>query len=212
MIGVVTHDAIKNNPSRVYNYTVGVSDGITEVTTWGIINIDGNLPQLYYQYEMQVIDNVPRSSIVPTGLIRQISMVDILNKYFAYDILNVVKYESMTNNKFNLIWSVCPLPNKCTEAGLSASEKKILLANQPISAFIDIFKTNFQLDLIRTKIVKECNGVLNPPTVREDPFTIKLPYCGGFEYEIPADLFNDVQQENTRNLDLFFESPRGNFD
>ena len=63
---------------------------------------------------------------------------------FTYDIVNVIEYQQMINNKqFNLIWSVCPLPNKCTTEGLSESEKKLIQAGQPTQELIDLLKTEY---------------------------------------------------------------------
>ena len=208
---MVTHSVIESvATSNQYNITVSASDPDgNEAVTWAIINVIGKLPQLYYQYEMQLADKVIRSAELSPSLSRKISVSNLINAYFKYEIVNIISYQEMTNNRFNLIWSVCPLPNKCTETGLTASENEMMSAGQPKEAFVNTLKPNFELEVLRKKISEFCSGTLNPPTATTDPLTINLPYCGGFEYVIPEDLFNDQEDGKTRNLKLYFETSKG---
>ncbi|XP_066916995.1 uncharacterized protein [Clytia hemisphaerica] len=208
--GVVTNAVLKSGFTK-YNVTIrAINKHNLHSDTWVEITILGTAPQLFYQYEMTVTEDssLTQSSQSP-GLARQIDMVKRLKQMFTYDIVNVVEYQQMINNKqFNLIWSVCPLPNKCTTEGLSESEKKLIQAGQPTQELITLLQTEYQLNSIQSKDSEACSGPLNPPVPTQDPLEVEVPLCGGFRYQFPSTLFTD-EDGDARKLHLWLLTPLG---
>lgn len=208
-LGVITHQVVLSTTDK-FNVTVRATNEHNLFReTWALITVSGNSPQLFYQYDMHVTEESTTNSFQSPGLMRQISMVDVLNNYFTYPIVNIVHYQDMTNNQFNLVWSVCPLPDKCTSEGLTDSKQKLIESGQPTSQLINLLKPDYRLDSIQTKISASCTGPLNPPTASQDPLTVELPSCGGFVYTFPATLFNDIEDGDLRNLKLYVETLTG---
>ena len=117
--GLVTHEMLELK-TKTYNVTIrAINQADLHRDTWVVITVKGQLPQLFYQYDMKLsdIETTSESTSQSPGLARQISLVNLLNQYLNYAAVNVVEYQDMVNNQFNLVWSVCPLPTKCTTKG-----------------------------------------------------------------------------------------------
>ena len=106
--------------TKTYNVTIrAINQANLQRDTWVVITVKGTLPQLFYQYDMKLtdIETTSESTSQSPGLARQIMLIDLLNQYLNYAAVNIVGYQDMVNNQFNLVWSVCPLPTKCTTQG-----------------------------------------------------------------------------------------------
>ena len=159
---------------------------------------------------MKFTDNGLQNFNISIKLSRQTRISNKMNAYFGKDVMNIVKYTETTSNTFSIEWSVCYLPNKCTSTGLSESSSKIFTdTGQVLAAFSQIFPPEYKLDEIKKKVKSDCSKDLNPPTASQDPFTINLVYCGGFDFVFPKDLITDKEDGDMRSLTLSFESPKG---
>ena len=199
---------------KTYNITIrAINQADLHTDTWVVVTVKGALPQLFYQYDMKLTDlsTATTSTSQSSGLARQINLVNLLNQYLTYAAVNIVEYQDMVNNQFNLIWSVCPLPDKCTTEGLIESESKLLQAGQPAQGVVSLLKDNYNINSIQTKIAEVCNGPLNPPVPNQNPFSFEVDMCGGFTYQLPSTLFDDPEDGDMRKLTLFLSTVSGEF-
>lgn len=216
-VGVVTNDVLVNNPSGVILVTIRAIDSgnLYSETILKITIEDHNfLPQLFYKYTMEITQKVARQSTLPIGLWRQRNIVDKINKYFNAAIANLVRYIPLNNESFQMEWSVCNLPNSCTKDGLDVSAGMIFetaTSTQVKQVFTAIFETQFSLDSIIRSSRAVTNGPQNPPVAKYLTLTLQLPFCGGFQYQFPTDLFTDVDQGNARSLNLSVEYEYGKY-
>ena len=168
-IGVVTNDVLVNNPSGVILVTIRAidsgnlySENILKIT----IEDHNLLPQSFYKYTMEITQKVARQSTLPIGLWRQRNIVDKINKYFNAVIVNLMSYMPLNNESFQMEWSVCSLPNKCTKDGLDVSAAMIFetaTSTQVKQVFTAIFETKFSLDSIIRSSRAVTSGPQNPP-------------------------------------------------
>lgn len=172
------------------------------------MTVSGDLPQLFYKYDMTIEDKLTLTSTLNTDLARQIAITKQLNGFFQNKVINIVSYSKQTGNNFAIQWSVCPLPNRCTTTGASSYSSLIFASNQPSQTFKNSFDPNFALNTITQNNFPDCDTI-NPPRETRNPLTINTVYCGGLDYLIPADLFTDQEDGGTRQLTLIFEVTRG---
>ena len=210
-LGVVTYDVIKYQPAGKYNITIRATDkhGLY-AQTFVKIMATGELPQLFYKYDMTLTDNKIQNFNISIGLSRQEKVSNKLNGYFGKFITNIVAYTEIALKTFSIQWSVCDLPDKCTTTGLAESASKLFSASGDIlSEFTDIFKPEYTLSTIQKNIKPECDKTLTPPTASQDPYMINIPYCGGFDHTFPNNLITDKEDGDISALMLSFESPKG---
>ena len=104
--GLVTHEMLKLT-TKTYNVTIrAINQANLHRDTWVVITVKGTLPQLFYQYDMKLtdIETTSESTSQSPGLARQIMLIDLLNQYLNYAAVNIVEYQDMVNNQFNLVW------------------------------------------------------------------------------------------------------------
>lgn len=210
IVGIITNEVLKARPENSkYNLTLrAVNQYNLWAETWVMMTVSGDLPQLFYKYDMTIEDKLTLTSTLNTDLARQIAITKQLNGFFQNKVINIVSYSKQTGNNFAIQWSVCPLPNRCTTTGASSYSSLIFASNQPSQTFKNAFDPNFALNTITQNNFPDCDTI-NPPRETRNPLTINTVYCGGLDYLIPADLFTDQEDGGTRQLTLIFEVTRG---
>lgn len=95
--------------------------------------------------------------------------------------------------------------------GLTESEGKLIQAGQPADGLVQLLKNEYSVDSIQPKVNEVCNGPLNPPVPNIDPFNFEVDLCGGFSFQLPANLFSDPEDGDMRKLSLWLTTPAGKF-
>lgn len=139
---------------KAYNVTIrAINKADLHSDTWVQITVKGEVPQLFYQYEMRLTHKSTGTSTSQSpGLARQLDLVNTLNEYLTYSAVNIVKYQDLVDNQFNFVWSVCPLPNKCTTDGLTQSESKLIQAGQPAQSVVTLLQDKYDVNSIQAKV------------------------------------------------------------
>ena len=162
---------------------------------------------------MTLTDNSVDNYNITRALRRQEKVSTRLNNFFGRSVANIVLYVETSSNKFTIQWSVCDLPDECTDQGSTVSSSLIFSSSGLInSGFRSIFTPEYILDTIQENVNPECLNKITPPTAHNDPYTIEVSYCGGFDVTLPADLITDEEDGDMRQLTLTFQSPEGNSD
>ena len=167
------------------------------------MSVNGVLPQIYYKYAINF--NILES--VQTSLFYQIQVTNIINKFFNERVVNIFSYSDLISGSFRLEWSVCSLPQRCTDSGLKDYSSKIYKFGQPTlgvnnSLLILFSNANLQLISVEEVVSKKYIGPFNSPISTINPYKISVNYCGGFKHLIDENLFSDVEDGSTRNLKL----------
>ncbi|XP_065654318.1 uncharacterized protein LOC105844463 isoform X3 [Hydra vulgaris] len=203
--GLIPYNILLNQPNGLFNLTIrAVNSYQLFAETSVLMIVDGPLPQIFYKYAMTA-NTI--GSLVQSNLHNQILVTNTINKFFNNRTVNILSYSNLVSGGFKLEWSVCLLPNFCTQSGLKEYSAKIYNFGQASSGvsslLLNLFSSvNLKLLSIDEVVLKQYMPPFNYPTSLVSIYNITVDYCGGFKHLIDENLFLDVEDGNTRKLKL----------
>eukprot|EP00794_Sanderia_malayensis_P014171 gene14171-15650_t len=202
LYGIITNEVLQKQPIQGYNLTIRASDsGGLYTETFVIVTIlnTANTPQKYYQFSMQLVTR----GRIRQQFIEERDIMIILNGYFKSNFTNILSYSTTLSNTINVRSSICTLPRKCDESTASSYFRKIITSQGAVpTEFASQFALKYTVSSTAVYRDPLCQGPLNPPVPKQKTWTITGSYCGGFNQVVPADLFTDPEDGNTRTLSL----------
>ena len=199
LVGIVTSQVIKNQPSSGYNITIRATDsGGLFTETHLIIQIFGTKPQELYQFSLQL-----SASSLGEQFLEEREVMILLNRYFRSRFANILSYTASSSTVMTVKCSICTLQNKCDEAAADSYFKLISTAQNKAPAELQNY-FSYKYTILSSKVRRDplCLEPQNPPVPKSNKWTITGSYCGGIHALVPNDMFNDLEDGNTRNLQL----------
>ena len=199
LFGIITSSVIKNQPLSGYNVTIRATDGgglFAEAHL--IIQILGNKPQELYQFSLQLSRRSLRQQFL-----EELEIIATLNSFFSSRFTNIISYRTSKPSTINVQCSICVLENKCDEASANYYFTKITVAQNIASdALQRYFSTRYTIVSAHVYRDRICLQPQNPPVPLSPVWTITGSYCNGILAAVPKNMFKDLEDGNTRNLEL----------
>ena len=201
LYGVVTEQAIQAQPRSGYNITVRAYDSQFQwAETYLILKIAEKPLQKYYQLTFY-FTAIGDSLLIP--LVLQTSIVSVINDFFKAHFTNIVSYDKVNDKELRVRTSICTLPMKCDEAAFgNIWNKMVTTGGTPRADFSSAFGAHFRLTAIIPFKDPICLQAMEPPVPVIHPWIVPISSCGGFQIQVPAELFFDKQDGNLRSLSL----------
>ena len=199
--GVVTEQALREQPNGGYNLTVRAYDSQSLwAETYLILKIAERPLQKYYQFAMHLtaIGNAFFSQFY-----RQTLLVRIVNSFFNAPFMNIMSYNKINEGDFTVRASICTLPSICDKASFTSIFNKMATnRSTPTENFSYAFLGLFTIKSVTSIVDPICKQVLEPPVPMINPWIVPISNCGGFKIQVPAGLFFDKQDGDLRSLSL----------
>ena len=199
--GVVTEQAIREQPNGGYNLTIRAYDSQSLwAETYLILKIAERPLQKFYQFTLHLtaIGNAFRSQFY-----RQTLLVRFINSFFKASFINIMSYNKINEGDFTVRASICTLPSKCDEASFASIFNKMATnSSAPTENFSRAFLGVFTIKSVTSIVDPICKQVLEPPVPMINPWIVSVSNCGGLKIQVPAGLFFDKQDGDLRSLSL----------
>ena len=199
LYGFISDAILINKPAMGYNLTIrATDDGRLFTETHLILDISGPAPQKLYQFRMTLRPSTSRSS----ALLDQVSILRLLNSYFTAQFAHLIS-AALYSDVITARYSICPLPNRCDESLAYYYFSKIVTSTNIVQPkFAAYFAHKFTITTASVFRNLSCQATINAPIPSRLTWEVTASYCSGFRYHVPADMFYDKEDGNTRNLEL----------
>ena len=199
LYGFISDSVLISRPANGYIITIRATD-IGKLFTEGHLNLDisGSMPQKFYQFTMTLRPLASISSL----FLNEISIIRLLNGYFKTQfahLINTMRNSSMISVRS----SICPLPKKCNESLALFYFNKITTSKNTVPTDMASYFAQKYI-ITATSVLRNplCQAEINPPVPSRLNWEITASYCGGFRHLVPANMFTDKEDGNTRSLEL----------
>ena len=199
LYGFVSDTVLINKPPKGYNLTIRATDnGKLFTETHLVLDISGPMPQKLYQFTMTLRPITPTTSLFTN----EISIIKLLNGYFKAKFTHLI---SAMIHSGNIIvqCSICTLPKRCDESlAYSYFSRLVTSGNSAPKQLVSYFAHKY--NIVTTSVSRSplCQAAINPPVPSRFTWKVNASYCGGFRTLVPAEMFSDNEDGNTRNLEL----------
>ena len=201
LYGVVTEQAIKEQPRNGYNVTIRAYDSqFLWAETYLLLKIAEKPLQKFYQFTMRfsMVGNAFSSPIFQQTIVAR-----VINSFFKANFTNIVSYAKTSTTEFRIRSSICTLPLKCDNSLFNSIWSKMAITGDtPRADFKAAFAQLYTLQSVTKVVDPICLQALDPPVPVINPWIVPISSCGGFNIQIPASLFFDKQDGNLRSLSL----------
>ena len=201
LYGVVTEQAIKDQPRNGYNLTIRAYDS---QFLWAeahlILTITHRPLQKYYQFTLHL---TAIGNAILSPIFQQTIVARIINNYFKANFTNLLSYTKVSNRELRVSSSICTLPLKCDASSFNSIWSKMATTEgTPRAEFKSAFAQLYMLQSVTQFVDPICLQALDPPVPMMNSWTVPISSCGGFNIQVPAGLFFDKQDGDLRSLSL----------